>query len=781
MFTIDFTKPWLYKDIIYFNQGNLATNNILRCKLITGGDISLEGYIATATFKTLSHTEINTSVNIVDEANCVIDIKFPSNSLEVGVNELEVLLNKGDGNDKVVVQSPKIKYEVWQGLTTGNGIQGDNNYPILINLISDVNNAVKMANNAIDKANTSLSKANKMISDTNNVITKANETIDNTNNAKDEALKAVDKVEKAIAAGTQDLEVKAAREDTEGVTHDTLALRLKSDLKIGSKSLKQEVLDLAGLKESQDMAYETDKGYLVCKETKNGTIKDLKIKGKSLINLCASKSLTGVGNGVSAVGERRNLNKPISNGTLITVAFDVSSDTDASNVTIGFYSQRGEGGASVLTGNVSGYKGTRVVRTVTVNSPYPCEAFGLYIFKESASGSRAMISNIVILEGDYTQNLPKEYFRGIASVGTGVDKIEVSSIKSDGNLFNINSVPSSIQIKGTELYGDCIHFRDIKPIMVNGKCTVKFKSKSDDGGRVNFVFVYEDGTKDSNYYDVTNEYANYSFTSNQIKKCKYVEVSFNSSVKHAYIKDLIVSNLDIPYQSYKEDRKPLLFKDVDGSWKPIVELRSCPECYDSVELNNYGKYYYHVRTEKKLYTLGDENNSKVITDKTNTISKLAKEKVFEVNPLFLEAYEGETSVLCNSGAISPDMEFKIASYISNLVLLNQKRIKDLENEIYKSQDMQDIMILENDLRLMDIEFALMESMPIKLNLRSDDMFRGVTEFEFLKGRILSESHTDEYLEKCINKYKKAGRLTEEEYDILYDMIYPPVYDILAEK
>lgn len=32
MFTIDFTKPWLYKDIIYFNQGNLSTNNTLRCR-----------------------------------------------------------------------------------------------------------------------------------------------------------------------------------------------------------------------------------------------------------------------------------------------------------------------------------------------------------------------------------------------------------------------------------------------------------------------------------------------------------------------------------------------------------------------------------------------------------------------------------------------------------------------------------------------------------------------------------------------------------------------------
>lgn len=136
----------------------------------------------------------------------------------------------------------------------------------------------------------------------------------------------------------------------------------------------------------------------------------------------------------------------------------------------------------------------------------------------------------------------------------------------------------------------------------------------------------------------------------------------------------------------------------------------------------------------------------------------------------------------SSGVINAPMEFKLTSSLPNLTRNLQLRIDNLENEIYKSQELQDIMLLENDLRLMDLELALLENMPIKLNLRSDVMFaKGVTEFEFLKKRIESGSHTDEYLEKCINKYKKAGRLTDEEYDVLYDMIYPPVYDILLEQ
>ena len=211
MFTIDFTKPWLYKDIVYFNQGNLSSNNILRCKIVTGGDATLEDYIGEVTFVTLSHREINGVCDIVDAKNCIIDIHFPSNALEIGENNLEIILTKNSKSGEVVAQSPTIKYEVWRGITTGNGIQSDNNYPILIDLIGKVNNAVRVANNASAIATVSLKQTSKMLEDVDNALTEANNTIEATNNAKDEAIKATEDTEKAIAAGTQDLEVKNAR------------------------------------------------------------------------------------------------------------------------------------------------------------------------------------------------------------------------------------------------------------------------------------------------------------------------------------------------------------------------------------------------------------------------------------------------------------------------------------------------------------------------------------------------------------------------------------------
>ena len=267
MFTIDFTKPWLYKDIVYFNQGNLSSNNILRCKVVTGGDVSLKDYIGEVTFVTLSRKEINGVCKIIDDKNCIIDIYFPSNALEVGENTLEIILTKGSGSNKVVAQSPVIKYKVWQGITTGNGVQGDNNYPILIDLISSVNNVVRVANNASATANASLKQTAKMLEDVDNALVKANNTINATNNAKNEALEAVKDVKNAIAAGTQDLEVKNARGK-----YPNLNERLDNLDK-----------DLLNVKDTAIIPITTEKSFETIYETVNGYLTDFKLEGKTLI------------------------------------------------------------------------------------------------------------------------------------------------------------------------------------------------------------------------------------------------------------------------------------------------------------------------------------------------------------------------------------------------------------------------------------------------------------------------------------------------------------------
>lgn len=107
----------------------------------------------------------------------------------------------------------------------------------------------------------------------------------------------------------------------------------------------------------------------------------------------------------------------------------------------------------------------------------------------------------------------------------------------------------------------------------------------------------------------------------------------------------------------------------------------------------------------------------------------------------------------------------------------EERLLKLESNVKASQEVQDMMILETDMRMLDIELALMEFAPMKLNLGGSDMLRSATYFNFLKNHIINETYGKEYLENVMNKYLATGRINQDEYNELYKMLYPPVYDI----
>lgn len=159
------------------------------------------------------------------------------------------------------------------------------------------------------------------------------------------------------------------------------------------------------------------------------------------------------------------------------------------------------------------------------------------------------------------------------------------------------------------------------------------------------------------------------------------------------------------------------------------------------------------------------------------VYQLAQEKVYECTNIDLITYNGETNYIVESGAIAPKSILKVHNNISNVVKILQEKVSLLESNVKASQEVQDMMILETDMRMLDIELALMEFVPMKLNLGGSDMLRSATYFNFLKNHIVNETYEKEYLENVMNKYLATGRINQDEYDELYKMLYPPVYDI----
>lgn len=169
--------------------------------------------------------------------------------------------------------------------------------------------------------------------------------------------------------------------------------------------------------------------------------------------------------------------------------------------------------------------------------------------------------------------------------------------------------------------------------------------------------------------------------------------------------------------------------------------------------------------------------SELQANNVTVVYQLAEEKVYECTNIDLITYNGETNYIVESGVLSPKTTLKVHNNISNVVSLLQKKVSLLESNIKASQEVQDMMILETDMRMLDIELALIDFMPMALNLGGSDMLRSATYFNFLKNHIVNETYEKEYLENVMNKYLATGRINQDEYDELYKMLYPPVYDI----
>lgn len=505
------------------------------------------------------------------------------------------------------------------------------------------------------------------------------------------------------------------------------------------------------LEDVQGVKYSTDKSNLVMNGTKNGVIKDLKMYGKSLVNLGTKRKLTSISSETSLVGDLMSLNKQIPNGTKVTVIGTVTSDSNAKECILAFYDSKGSGKGGILTENITPYIGKRIARTTTIlNENGGVAKFGLYTRPQTPSGTKFSFDDIIILEGDHTQN-PPSYFEGLASVGNG-NEIEVLSV-NNGNLLKNIPLKTGYVKWNTGVVVENAEYKhtDFIKILPNNKIYFKGANKNMCFYDENKVFIpttLSEG-EDNNYTNISP------------KNAKYLKCSFDSldNPNNAYIGYFDTLNNNEP----KQDKKTILFKDVDNTWKPILSLRGIDEnncdIIDSVNNNFENKVGLTVLngaetkwltrsqpTDTSLFRIGlnlegrYKKGSSLICDKfinekesyekegisihsadgnldivinksnassvetikqylqTNNISFigiLSEPKQYEINPVYPESYSNETMILFNSGVISGKKEFYIDSNLGSLVLENINRISSLEDQVYKINT----ALLRGDMRL----------------------------------------------------------------------------------
>lgn len=779
--------------------------------------------------------------------NNIVEVPLGVNGTsQDGVYSFDFKVFKG-GNK--VVGTPTMNYSVSLSISNDNAVLEDDRLPVLTMLMTQVNElkeetretvnqantateATKVATaNAIEVTNKANEAVNKVTQDTANAIANVNATsdtmVENVNNAissmdttvnnkisevdtaKNEmtatVTNKVNEVEGRFNALTasqqQDAEVIDARD---GET--SLKARLDRDIEKANKELDK----IKKLEESTVSTVTTESDFTTVEATSGGYFEDVKLEGKTLVNLCT-------GNVVPHTSGNRLTQEVVRIVTDFTIINTSNKITSMTIYKDGIF-------------NRSMFFNANTITHIKLLSNEKIGAIS-YLYENGWTSENIDEAkmNTILLEGDHTQN-PPSYFEGLKSVGDGADEIVVLS-QNNGNIFDgyfeIGDMNSS-------------NGQDESNSLRKRSGYIECKTPS----------IYFNNTiARLCWYDKNKQFISYIGSITNATRPKMACYFRFSTVTTTFdIVDTVVSSTQsFKKDIIKQDKKRLLYYNNETqTWeKPILRE------WDSIEKHSDGKYYYHKRSGEVVLngseniikykdhstvisfnvsiedSISNTNKDYFISDKINfkqycydldiegiayspyvkknvyiniaksklstqdvqgfkqwlqannvtVVYQLAQEKVYECTNIDLITYANETNYIVECGAIVPKTTLKVHNNISNVVKILQEKVSLLESNIKASQEVQDMMILETDMRMLDIELALMEFAPMKLNLGGSDMLRSATYFNFLKNHIINETYEKEYLENVMNKYLATGRINQDEYDELYKMLYPPVYDI----
>ena len=623
--------------------------------------------------------------------------------------------------------------------------------------------------------------------------------------------------------------------------------------------LSSRVADIEGLKESQDFSYETDKGYLICKDTRNGVVKDMKIYGKSLVNVVKSYNndrftllnATKDEDNYFTLKYGANVNATaikVLHGTHLyepnkkyTIVVDIKENNTGTKLGMSPILSPVVMPANISFDNETGISSRLITTSNNVNlddKGKPC-VLDLYfgIWKDGGDLSKHIKFRYWILEGDWTQK-PPSYFEGIASVGTGADKIEVSSCTKISYTYSSSYGSRNDYTLSNVLVPGCsITNISDKSIVAQAYDATTQKWTRDDNILPTETYVIKEGE----YCPIITLYTGRGWQLKEEKLERFISIS-----------------------TQKYETKPLLYKDTDGTWKPITTLPGYWEGNEfkwgdvvdnalnkwfkrtnTIVLNGSenieGKYPFGTKTSAfytnlnfakvddkseniaevrisdkfksvKNYdmvnTLDEEcfsinnggrviirvDNSKLETQdiagfkkwlQSNNVTivyRLSQEKVYEVAPIDLESFEDETMISFDSGVINPPASWKITSYLPNFVMNLGKRVKRVEDDFYKYTVTQNRLMLTSRYSADSVTFKVDYSNSLKSASAGDEDL-----FNLIKANILAgkENYNYDDMIIIISDYVSWNQITWDQFDMLIAIMdqqhNPPMEEVLPDN
>lgn len=508
-----------------------------------------------------------------------------------------------------------IENKIGEGATIPGSIEGFvERYERLIKEFKlQVDSTVKDCNTRVD---------NKLIQLQKDYDTTKNEVVKKTD---DKIVDIEDRFKKLTASQQQDAEVIDARDGEE-----SLKARLDRDLKYDDgKTVKDKIAFIEGLQESQNLKYATEKGYIICEETKNGVIDNLKLSGRTLVNLSNSSKHSSGGGGTY---EGNIITLP-QNGYISFLCTD-RQGLQGKTLTVKYHAPL-EVGDNQLRAclryidmkdtiqPITEYSYDNNIKFTMPNVEYKRIIIYIQNVKDTVITQEYKITCI---EGDRTQN-PPSHFEGLKSVGDGVDNLEIMS--ANGNLLDLSTnLTDSPAYYNTDILENGFKTTLLKegsgfPLQFKMKCAkqqdFRFKCSSIESINNGILSFYVYGYYEGQEMDLNNTSKRGVNIKQGVIISPNAEIVFNSSnfdflgigfyFKKGTPQNAICTILEpcisinsINYIPHKSHKKPILYYDTKTqTWKkPIVRE------WDYIEELANGKCKYHKRSEEKVFNGSDD-------------------------------------------------------------------------------------------------------------------------------------------------------------------------------
>ena len=539
-------------------------------------------------------------------------------------------------------------------------------------------------------------------------------------------------------------------------------------------NLNKELDRVKKLEESTVSTVTTESDFTTVEATTRGYFEDVKLDGKTLVNLVKGGNVEkNIGVSGGTLSKYKYLT-PLKNNTLYTIILNVDApNEDLTKLNV-----------SLNGGNLGHINkcinGVNCITLTTNGTPH--NEIWIYFTVGSTIVGTPKVSNVIVLEGDHTQNPPSGYIEGLKSVGQStttseedVDEIVVSSVNE--NLFDktqLNNRGTYITSLGEVRTDGDLERRATNFIRVKPNTTYTFYGIANSGvtnsGSNTYIREYDinKNVETGHVPSVTSDVITMRTGGNTY----YIRTTIRTpDIDRCVLK---VGDVVTEYTPHQSDKKRLLYYNEETqTWeKPILRE------WDSIEKHANGKYYYHVRSKEGDYVEGDESLNDCITDLTVSVKKLAEEKVYECTNIDLITYANETNYIVECGAISPKTTLKVHNNISNVVSLLQKKVSLLESDVTSYMITQNRLMLASRYNADNVTFKV--DYPSMMSEREVEIDYDL--FKLIQDNIIvgPENYDVDKMLEIMDLYAMIGFITWEMWDYLYEVIDSQINPVIGD-